>query len=148
MTGVTICRLGADGDCRRSSHGVLAQARPSPSPSHSIPAQFPGRVPPRPSRPNCSLTSSAPLLFFFSLAALSPPPCYLPVHILASFLLLRYCHYHSCPGHILSLPLPLPPSSLLFSLLISLSNRPVLSLPSFLHHLSILPLQAEVPPLP
>src|SRR6266576_292984 len=76
-------------------------------------------------------TLGASFFFFFSLAALSPPPLYTLCHILASFLLLRYCHFHSCPGHFIPPPSPTSPfvSPLLRPFSPALSS---FSLPSFL----------------
>lgn len=110
----------------------------------------------RPSLPECEspetrdrdgqvlINLSAPLsFFFFSAAALSPPPLYTLCHLLASFPALRYCHFHSCPGHFIP---PSPTSPFVSPLLRPFS--PALcsfSLPSFVLHLSLLPLQPDVP---
>ncbi|KAI0277245.1 hypothetical protein BGY98DRAFT_646350, partial [Russula aff. rugulosa BPL654] len=145
VTSVTICRIGRGRRLQTelARRAGSSEAIPISNPSH--PAQFPGRV----SRDRVGqllINLSASLLFLFLTSRSFPSPWYLLSHILASFLLLRYCHYHSCPGHILSPPSPTSP-------FLSPLLRPPFSLQpprscSSLLRLSILPLQADVPPLP
>ena len=105
------------GDCRRSSHGVLAQARPSHLP------QLAGR--------KCRellINLSAPLLFLFLTSRSFPSPWYTLCHILASFLVLRYCHLpflsRSLYPSVSHFPVPLSSSPSSFSLQLAHSLFP------------------------